>query len=163
MGTWQLRNLRQDHARCHEIGERGIHGAVDGLPELNGHVAELGIVVALSEQAHGEVTEGQLYVAIEHDADLLIGHVQPDLDLRGVDGLVVGVASQIRAGDEGVREVFADVHGAPGIAHPHRFLGVLQVRIICFDHAFVQVIQIATSQVLEVAAVLPVAVFLWEL
>lgn len=155
-----LWNLRQDHARCHEIGERWIHGAVDGVPELNGHVAQFRIAAALAEKAHGEVPEGQLDVPIEHDADLLVGHVQPDLDLGGVDRFVVGVTSQISSGNKGVREVLADVDHPPSCALSHGLFGIVQVLIICFNYARIQMTQITTSQVLEVASILPIAVFL---
>lgn len=150
-------NSRQDHARCNKVGERWIHGAVDGLTELNGHIAQLGIVAALSEQTHGEVTIGQLNVTIEHNADLLIGHIQPDLNLRLLDRLVVRVASQGRTRSEGIRKVLRYIDCAPSIATSHCRLGVLDVRIVCLDHARIQMIQIATTQVGKVAAILPEA------
>lgn len=73
--------LRENNARGGEHGEVGVVNAIDGILEVHGNLANLGIGVATSQQVLGEGVI-RVHDALGHDsAQLAVGHVQPDGDL----------------------------------------------------------------------------------
>ena len=132
----------EDHPGSHELSEGRVVGAVDWRLELEGQTGDVLRDVAVSQHAGAVRLEGLGQLHLDGEADLLVGHVQVDVDGAVVDGVVAAAPApapqphQLGQGEvlhpcepllESLAVVLQDVDDAPVLGPHHALVGRLEV------------------------------------
>ena len=132
----------EDHPRSHELSEGRVVGPVDRGLKLDRQTGDVLRDVAVTQRTGAVRLErlGQLH--LDGEADLLVGHVQVDVDGAVVDGVVVhppppasephqlGQCQVLHAGEsllESLAVVLQDVDDPPVLRPHHALVGGLEV------------------------------------